>query len=69
MYDFLRFFSENARSNPGYDLGFVARLIAEDFLQGSFENIGKPEGQFQRRGVIPLLNGHDGLPGDTDPIG
>ena len=50
-------------------LFILTQIIAKDLLQGSIKHMGKSKGQLQGRGVVPLFDGYDGLPGYLDPIG
>ena len=45
------------------------RVVYKDIFQGCFEDMRQAEGQFQGRGVVPLLNGHYGLAGYPCQVG
>ena len=45
------------------------RLKGEDVFNAGVEHPGDAKGQFQRWKVLGVLDGNDGLAGDTDAVG
>lgn len=43
--------------------------VLEDLVEGYAEDLGDLEGHLQGRGVAPLFDGDDGLPGHADSLG
>lgn len=44
-------------------------MEGEDLVQRNAEASGDPEGQFQRREILAVLDGKDGLAGDACAVG